>query len=175
MFSLPGSPALQDGELHIVYPIFEGTYEMNEIDKKLKDPNISVITAKLFDLILKMPVLERQALLEELEEKVHKGRRKAPREKYFKDVDFATKDRVFRGFIQNISADGVLIETSESLSIGQEITLAFELPNTNEHVKIVGKIARVLPDGGFGVKFNSTIKSLTVEEEKAKKKEKNTK
>jgi hypothetical protein len=109
---------------------------MNDIDKRLKDPNISVITARLFDLILKMSTLERQALLEKLEEKVHKGRRKAPREQYFKDVDFATKDRVFRGFIQNISSDGVLIETSESLSVGQEITLAFELPNTNEHVKI---------------------------------------
>jgi Tfp pilus assembly protein PilZ len=145
---------------------------MNDIDKRLKDPNISVITARLFDLILKMPTLERQALLEQLEEKMHQGRRKAPREKYFKDVDFATKDRVFRGFIQNISADGVLIETSEALSVGQEITLAFELPGTSEHVKIVGKIARVLPDGGFGVKFNSTIKSLSSDTEKEKKKDK---
>jgi Tfp pilus assembly protein PilZ len=118
-----------------------------------------------------MPTIERQALLEQLEEKMHKGRRKAQREKYFKDVDFATKDRVFRGFIQNISADGVLIETSEALSVGQEITLAFELPGTSEHVKIVGKIARVLPDGGFGVKFNSTIKSLSSDTEKEKKKD----
>ena len=145
---------------------------MNDIDKRLKDPNISVITARLFDLILKMPTLERQALLEELEDRMHKGRRTAPREKYFKDVDFATKDRVFRGFIQNISADGVLIEASESLSIGQEITLAFELPNTKEHVKISGKIARVLPDGGFGVKFNSSIKSLSSEEDKDQQKDK---
>jgi Tfp pilus assembly protein PilZ len=145
---------------------------MNDIEKRLKDPNISVITARLFDLILKMPTLERQALLEELEDRMHKGRRTAPREKYFKDVDFATKDRVFRGFIQNISADGVLIETSESLSIGQEITLAFELPNTNEHVKISGKIARVLPGGGFGVKFSSSIKSLSSEKDKDQEKEK---
>ena len=145
---------------------------MNDIDKRLKDPNISVITARLFDLILKMPTLERQALLEELEDRMHKGRRTAPREKYFKDVDFATKDRVFRGFIQNISADGVLIETSESLSIGQEITLAFELPNTKEHVKISGKIARVLPDGGFGVKFNSSIKSLSSDKDEDQPKDK---
>ena len=145
---------------------------MNDIDKRLKDPNISVITARLFDLILKMPTLERQALLEELEDRLHKGRRTAPREKYFKDVDFATKDRVFRGFIQNISADGVLIETSESLSIGQEITLAFELPNTKEHVKISGKIARVLPDGGFGVKFNSSIKSLSSDKDEDQPKDK---
>ena len=53
---------------------------MNDIDKRLKDPNISVITARLFDLILKMPTLERQALLEELEDRMHEGRRTAPRE-----------------------------------------------------------------------------------------------
>ena len=119
-----------------------------------------------------MPTLERQALLEELENRVHEGRRTARREKYFKDVDFATKDRVFRGFIQNISSDGVLIETSESLSVGQQITLAFELPNTNEHVKISGKIARVLPDGGFGVKFDSSIASLSSTKDTNDKKDK---
>lgn len=143
---------------------------MNDLKKKLKDPNLSVITARLIELILNMTSLERQALLEELEEKQHKGRRRSPRTRYFKDVDFATKDRVFRGFIQNISAEGVLIETSESLTVGQEITLAFELPDTNEHVKIAGKIARILPNGGFGVKFNSSIESFHSEKQKDQKK-----
>jgi Tfp pilus assembly protein PilZ len=143
---------------------------MNNLSKKLKDPNLSVITARLIELILNMSPLERQTLLEELEEKMHKGRRRSPRTRYFKDVDFATKDRVFRGFIQNISAEGVLIETSESLTVGQEITLAFELPDTKEHVKIAGKIARILPNGGFGVKFNSAIESIQSEEKKDKKK-----
>ena len=143
---------------------------MNDLNKKLKDPNLSVITARLIELILNMTSLERQALLEELEEKQHKGRRRSPRTRYFKDVDFATKDRVFRGFIQNISAEGVLIETSESLTVGQEITLAFELPDTKEHVKIAGKIARILPNGGFGVKFNSAIESFHSEKQKDQKK-----
>ncbi len=143
---------------------------MNDLSKRLKDPNLSVITARLIEIILNMSSIERQALLEELEEKLHKGRRKSPRTRYFKDVDFATKDRVFRGFIQNISAEGVLIETSESLSIGQEITLAFELPETKEHIKIAGKIARILPNGGFGVKFNSAIESFIPEKLKEPKK-----
>ena len=133
---------------------------MTDPEKMAKDPNISVITARLFELILQMPTIERQALLEELEEKQKKGKRKSPRAKYFKDVDFATEDRVFRGFIHNISANGVLIEASESLSVGQEITLAFELPNTHEHVKIKGRIARIIPNNGFGVEFDKTINSL---------------
>ena len=142
---------------------------MTDPEKLAKDPNISVITARLFELILQLPAIERQTLLDQLEEKHKKGKRKSPREKYFKDVDFATKDRVFRGFIHDISADGVLIETSESLSVGQDITLAFELPHTSEHVKIKGKIARVLPSGGFGVEFDNTIDSLSNKEEKEKK------
>ncbi len=136
---------------------------MTDPEKMAKDPNISVITARLFELILQMPTIERQVLLEELEEKKKKGKRKSPREKYFKDVDFATEDRVFRGFIHDISANGVLIEASETLSAGQEITLAFELPNTNEHVKIKGKIARIIPNGGFGVEFDKTIDRLNQE------------
>lgn len=136
---------------------------MTDPEKMAKDPNISVITARLFELILQMPTIERQVLLEELEERQKKGKRKSPREKYFKDVDFATKDRVFRGFIHDISANGVWIEASETLSSGQEITLAFELPNTNEHVKIKGKITRVIPNGGFGVEFDNTIDSLSQE------------
>jgi hypothetical protein len=137
---------------------------MTDPEKLAKDPNISVITARLFELILQMPTIERQALLTELEERSKKGKRKSPRVNYFKDVDFATKDRVFRGFIHNISADGVLIQTTESLTVGQDITLAFELPHTNEHIKVKGKIARILPSGGFGVKFDQPIESLSKKE-----------
>jgi Tfp pilus assembly protein PilZ len=133
---------------------------MTDPEKLAKDPNISVITARLFEMILQMPIIERQNLLKQLEETQEKGKRKAPREKYFKDVDFATKDRVFRGFIHDISADGVLIQTSESLAVGQDITLAFELPHSNEHIKVRGKIARLLPSGGFGVKFDESIAGL---------------
>lgn len=134
---------------------------MIDPEKLVKDPNTPVITARLFEMILEMPIIERQNLLKQLEETQEKGKRKAPREKYFKDVDFATKDRVFRGFIHDISADGVLIQTSESLAIGQDITLAFELPHSDEHIKLKGKIVRVSRSGGFGVKFDESIVSLS--------------
>jgi len=130
---------------------------MIDPEKLAKDPSLPAITARLFEMILKMPIIERQNLLKQLEKTQEKGKRKAPREKYFKDVDFATKDRVFRGFIHDISADGVLIQTSESLAIGQYITLAFELPHSNEPIKLRGKIVRVSSNGGFGVKFDESI------------------
>ena len=139
---------------------------MIDPEKLAKDPNTSAITARLFEMILQMPIIERQNLLKQLEKTQEKGKRKAPREKYFKDVDFATKDRMFRGFIHDISADGVLIQTSESLAVGQDITLAFELPHSNEQVKVRGKIARLSPSGGFGVKFDESIVTLNDGEKK---------
>jgi hypothetical protein len=125
------------------------------------EQNISTVTARIFELILQMPFEARKQLLEHLETNLDDGKRRTPRERYYKDVDFATKDRVFRGFIQNISADGVLIETGESVDIGQEIVLAFQLPNTTEHIKIKGKIVRILPSGGFGVKFETPIQNYS--------------
>ena len=134
---------------------------MADPDKLAKDPDIPVITARLFELILQMSIIERQNLLNELEEKQQNGKRKAPRKKYFKDIDFATADRAFRGFINDISARGVMIQTAEAMSVGQKVTLAFELPLTQKHVKIKGRIVRVNPDGGFGVEFDKEFDDLS--------------
>ena len=83
---------------------------------------------------------------------------------YFKELDFAVEGWAYQEFIRDISAGGLFIETRSPMAVGQDITLAFELPHTSEHVKIRGKIARVLPSGGFGVKrrpMTSTGKSGT--------------
>ena len=139
---------------------------MAESQREIIDENISVITARLFELILNMPYKNRKVLLKQLEDEQTTGKRQSPREKYFKDVDFATKDRVFRGFIQNISADGVLIETGETVEIGQDIILAFELPKLEKHIKIKGRVARILPNGGFGVKFDTRIEAFDPDKDK---------
>ena len=133
---------------------------MTDPEKLAKDPAISVLTARLFELILEMPVIERQNLLIELEERRREGKRNSPREKCFQNVDFAANDRAFRGFIIDISADGMRIDSNEKLSVGQEIMLTFELPQSSENVKIRGTIVRLLPDGGFGVKFEKPLAQL---------------
>ncbi len=142
---------------------------MDDSRKQSNKPNISVITTRLVDLILKMSAKERQTLLNELEEKYKKGNREFSRKDYKKEVDFVLNERMFRGFIQNLSASGMFIETSESFSEGQRITLTFELPEPGEHIKVSGKIVRLIPDIGFGVKFNKVI---AVSPQKTKKEEK---
>ena len=130
---------------------------MDDSRKQSNKSNISVITTRLVDLILKMSAKERQTLLNELEEKYKKGNREFSRKDYKKEVDFVLNERMFRGLIQNLSASGMFIETSESFSEGQRITLTFELPEPGEHIKVSGKIVRLIPDIGFGVKFNNII------------------
>jgi len=142
---------------------------MDDSRKQSNKPNISVITTRLVDLILKMSAKERQTLLNELEEKYKKGNREFSRKDYKKEVDFVLNERMFRGLIQNLSASGMFIETSESFSEGQRITLTFELPEPGEHIKVSGKIVRLIQDIGFGVKFNKVI---AVSPQKTKKEEK---
>ena len=142
---------------------------MDDSRKQSNKPNISVITTRLVDLILKMSAKERQTLLNELEEKYKKGNREFSRKDYKKEVDFVLNERMFRGLIQNLSASGMFIETSDSFSEGQRITLTFQLPEPGEHIKVSGKIVRLIPDIGFGVKFNKVI---AVSPQKTKKEEK---
>lgn len=121
--------------------------------------NIAVVTERLLKFILRMPYAERQELLDELEEGISKGKRGNTREAYFTDVVFVANGKAFKGFIKNISADGVFVETSQKFSAGQQITLAFALPNSEDHIKITGRIARTLP-WGFGVQFNEAIRDF---------------
>jgi len=114
--------------------------------------NESSTTARLFEMIKRMPEDEQLALLKELGERLSKGRRKHQREPFFMVADYSTEDRVYRDYIQNVSAGGVFIETHMPFTSGQEVSLAFPLPNYKKYLKIIGKVARVTPQG-IGVVF----------------------
>jgi Tfp pilus assembly protein PilZ len=114
--------------------------------------NESRTTARLFELIKRMSEDEQLALLKELRERFSKGRRKHKREPFFMVADYSTEDRVYRDYIQNVSAGGVFIETHMPFTSGQEVSLAFPLPNYEKYIKIIGEVARVTPQG-IGVVF----------------------
>ena len=124
------------------------------------EPNISVITARLFEIILDMPFEDRSTLLKDLEARNSQGRRKFARKPYFMPVDFATPDRAFSGFIQNISSGGLLIETRETLPVGEQVTLSFMRPKSGDYVKVGGEVVRNMPDG-FGVKFHAHVEGIS--------------
>jgi len=114
--------------------------------------NESSTTARLFEMIKRMPEDEQLALLKELGERLSKGRRKHEREPFFMVADYSAEDRVYRDHIQNVSAGGVFIETHMPFTSGQEVSLAFPLPNYKKYIKIIGEVARVTPQG-IGVVF----------------------
>lgn len=129
-----------------------------------KDENISVVTSKLFGLILKMPLEDRRQLLTEVERRqnddINYIRRKYDRKDYFINIDYSVKDRFYKGLSLNLSANGVFIESSRSalpdFSPGDRVILSFDHPSKQEQMKITGEIARI-DDGGIGVKFDQTI------------------
>jgi Tfp pilus assembly protein PilZ len=72
---------------------------------------------------------EQQNLLLELEEKLTVRKRKHDRKSYFSVVDYDAR-----------------------FSVGQEISMAFPLPVSQEHIRIAGEVVRVNAEG-IGVKF----------------------
>ena len=133
---------------------------MESSDNHSNEPNISVVTARLFEIILDMPFKDRRILLKDLEAKHSQGRRRFARKPYFVPVDFATPDRAFSGFIQNISPGGVFIETRETLPVGQQVTLSFMRPKSRDYVKVGGEVVRKIADG-FGIKFHAHVEGIT--------------
>jgi len=116
--------------------------------------NKSSVTARLLEVIKKMSEDEQLTLLKELEERLFKGRRKHEREPFFMAVDYSTKDRFYKDYIQDISAGGVFIETRIPFRAGQEVSLTFPLPDYQKYIKIMGEVARVTTRG-IGVKFKT--------------------
>jgi uncharacterized protein YraI len=77
-----------------------------------------------------------------------KENREHPRFSCLIEADFVVEERAYKGFIENISFGGAYIETSETFSVGQEIVLAFQSPNTDDHIKVIGEITRT---DAFGI------------------------
>jgi Tfp pilus assembly protein PilZ len=88
------------------------------------------------------------------EETVIEGKRKHTRKPLLTVVDYAIQGQVYRDFIQNISADGVFIETAVPTSIGEELSLTFVLPTHGKPIKITGEVVRISPQG-IGVRFKT--------------------
>jgi hypothetical protein len=134
------------------------------MNASLKDDNMSMVTSKLFGLILKMPFEDRLRLLTEVERK-QQGEKKNPRRKYDRqdyliDIDYTVKDRLYKGLSINLSASGIFIESPKSIlpkfSLDDQVMLSFHHPGKKEHVKITGRISRI-DEKGIGVMFNQPI------------------
>lgn len=121
--------------------------------------SVSAATSKLVSMILKMSPSEIMDILRIIEEKEHEKKRRSPRVSYFMAVDYVVNDRAYSGYINNISSEGVFIETNENLPLNADIKLTFALPNSQGHIRVGGKIVRK-EKNGIGIAFDMDIQSV---------------
>ena len=69
-------------------------------------------------------------------------KRLAPRLDRLIEVDFSVDGKFFRGFINNLSESGAYVDTPESFTVGQGITIACPAIDTGGYIKRDGMIVR---------------------------------
>lgn len=126
------------------------------MDELKMDNNEQELTDRLIQMINTIPIDKKQELLELLKIWQRPEQREHSRISCILPVDYSTKDRVYRDFIQNLGNGGVFIETREPLSIGKDISLTFSIPKSQNHYKITGKIIRD-ENNGFAVQFSKKL------------------
>jgi uncharacterized protein (TIGR02266 family) len=94
--------------------------------------------------------------LTQLEELLDRDRREHPRVPCSIPVTCKTEGGVFKDFIGDISAGGAFIQTSETFSHGEHITLSLSFPDLKEPLKITGEVVWRAKQG-IGVRFASPL------------------
>ncbi len=114
--------------------------------QQLLDGNIF---ATLQGLISKMSADEQLALLEQLQsqannsvnpEETEIALRRYSRKSCMISTDYVIESRNFEGFMLDINPAGAFIETSDAFTEGQQIQLAFTLPNNPGRLTLTGEI-----------------------------------
>ena len=89
--------------------------------------------------------------------------REFPRKPFSFPVEHTSNGVNFIYFIQNISNDGVFIQTDGNFHIGQQIIMNFSLFKVDQDIAVSGKVVRV-DSRGIGVKFDELIDAKSIVE-----------
>jgi Tfp pilus assembly protein PilZ len=96
----------------------------------------------LFKLIVDMPLAQRMALLEQLEQSVKNGepssaeRRRHPRKDCLVMAEVEAGGRSTRSYLLDVSPQGAFIESLQPFAEGEPVTLSFRLPNSRSPVRV---------------------------------------
>ena len=118
------------------------------------------VTSRLLNIILDMPIEQQLDLLNRLDTSEYKGARRHTRT-YLKNpwvilIDPEKEKTSYDYFVKDISRCGMFIETSQSFSVGQKITIKFQIPARKKIFKIIGEIVRYQKNG-IGIKFKRRL------------------
>ena len=111
---------------------------------------------RLIALIGNMSEDHQRDLLHSLERQ-QRGYRKYPRIPCSIEAEYTVQNRVYKDFIENISAGGVYIKTNQTQSLGQKVGMTFMFAGSSKPITVTGKIVRVSAHG-FALKFYREIR-----------------
>ncbi|HVP31112.1 MAG TPA: TIGR02266 family protein [Myxococcota bacterium] len=85
-------------------------------------------------------------------------KRRSSRERLVVRVDYSTVDAFFSEFTANINEGGLFIETDSPAPVGTQVLLKFQLPGTEEPLKVSGRVIWTTPGSrgevpGMGIEF----------------------
>ena len=114
----------------------------------------STLIYKLFNIVLNLSEEQQVTLLKHAEELFLEEKRSFGRKDCKIPVYYATYDRVYSNYIQNISRSGLFIKTQRPLFVGEEILMTFRLKGFDKPIKIKGEVAHATR-AGIGVEFKN--------------------
>jgi len=124
------------GKYNVIARLFKlmNTVSEDRLLLILKDLLQDNFTNHIFKLVIDMTDEQQMLLLDALQKKTSKGENKDKRGYSRKSclipLDYKVNGRRFNGYILDISAFGVFIETSDYFFGGQEILMVFSVPIT---------------------------------------------
>jgi Tfp pilus assembly protein PilZ len=124
------------------------------------------LNVMLFNVIVEMSEVQQLNLLKQIEnlpvydlpirtvslDEDQSSMREHMRKSCSLDVVFKTDGQKYKDVILNISTVGVFIETNTTLSVGQEMSLTFNLPNYEYPLTLEGSVAWI-GSNGIGIQF----------------------
>lgn len=113
----------------------------------------------LFEIILNLDEKQQNKLLTIAKTVFLIEKRNADRKPCQIPIYYATEDKVYTGYIINISRSGLFIETKKNLPIGDEILMTFRLRGLKKPIKVNGKIVHT-NRSGVGIKFKNNCSKL---------------
>ncbi|PID39600.1 MAG: hypothetical protein CR984_06435 [Proteobacteria bacterium] len=136
----------------------KGKERLLEMPRYVADSGISsardrqLLIARIFLLINQLSETDLFKFMNRYEQKRFAMLREYPRVPCNLTLDLAADGRAINCFAMDISAGGMFVESCETFTMDQEVSICFSLTEDYLALKLKGRIVR-LEHGGVGVKF----------------------
>lgn len=136
---------------------FEDKNKLLEIPKLQPDGfagarDRQLLIARFFLMINQLSESDLLRFMHRYEQKQLAMLREFPRVLCNFTLDLAADGRAINCFARDISASGIFVESCESLSIGQPVSICFSLDDEQLALKLKGRVVRQ-EHGGIGIKY----------------------